>query len=127
MQLQKIQAKIFEIRDQRVMLNFDSAELCEVETSVSSHADKRNIKRFTDDFMFQLTLQDWEILKSQFVTSKQEKQGGTQKYPFAFTEQRLALLSGVLNSDKAINLNMGVMRAFFCFMSICFNQSEFNT
>jgi ORF6N domain len=62
--------------------------------------------------MFQLTSQEWEILKSQFVISKQEKRGGTQKLPFVFTEQGLAMLSGVLNSDKAIKVNIGIMRAF---------------
>jgi hypothetical protein len=112
MQLQKIQAKIIEIRGQRVMLDFDLAELYEVETRVLNQAVKRNIKRFPDDFMFQLTSQEWEILKSQFVISKQEKRGGTQKLPFVFTEQGLAMLSGVLNSDKAIKVNIGIMRAF---------------
>jgi hypothetical protein len=112
MQLQKIQAKIIEIRGQRVMLDFDLAELYEVETRVLNQAVKRNIQRFPDDFMFQLASQEWEILKSQSVISKQEKRGGTQKLPFAFTEQGLAMLSGILNSDKAINVNIGIMRAF---------------
>jgi len=94
------------------MLDFDLAELYEVETRVLNQAVKRNIKRFSADFMFQLNLSEWEILKSQIVISKTEKRGGTQKMPFAFTAQGLAMLSGILNSDKAINVNINIMRAF---------------
>jgi len=112
MQLQTIQTKIYEIRGQKVMLDFDLAELYEVKTSALNQAVKRNIKRFPVDFMFQLSKPEWETLKSQFVTSKTETRGGTQKLPYAFTEQGLAMLSGVLNSDKAINVNIDIMRAF---------------
>ena len=97
MQLQTIQTKIYEIRGQKVMLDFDLAELYEVKTSALNQAVKRNIKRFPVDFMFQLSKPEWETLKSQFVTSKTETRGGTQKLPYAFTEQGLAMLSGVLN------------------------------
>jgi len=112
MQLQKIQSKIYDIRGERVMLDFDLAELYEAETRSLNQSVKRNIKRFPKDFMFQLTKKEWETLISQFVISKTEKRGGTQKLPFAFTEQGLAMLSGILNSDKAINVNIGIMRAF---------------
>jgi hypothetical protein len=94
------------------MLDFDLAEMYDVETRVLNQAVKRNIKRFPADFMFQLSNSGWEHLKSQNVISKTEKRGGTQKLPFAFTEQGLAMLSGILNSDKAINVNIGIMRAF---------------
>ena len=108
-QLELIQSKIYEIRGQKVMLDFDLAILYQVETRVLNQAVKRNIKRFPPDFMFQLTTDEWEILKSQFVISSW---GGTRKLPFAFTEQGLAMLSGVLNSDIAIQVNINIMRAF---------------
>ena len=104
-----IQSKIYEIRGQRVMLDFDLAELCQVETRRLNEAVKRNIKRFPKDFMFQLNVDEWIILKSQFATSRW---GGTRKLPYAFTEQGLAMLSGVLNSDIAIQVNINIMRAF---------------
>ena len=96
-----IQSKIYEIRGQRDMLELDIAELYK--------AVKRNIKRFPKDFMFQLNVDEWIILKSQFATSRW---GGTRKLPYAFTEQGLAMLSGVLNSDIAIQVNINIMRAF---------------
>ena len=74
-----------------------------------NEAVKRNIKRFPKDFMFQLNVDEWIILKSQFATSRW---GGTRKLPYAFTEQGLAMLSGVLNSDIAIQVNINIMRAF---------------
>ena len=104
-----IQSKISEIRGQRVMLDFDLAELYQVETRRLNEAVKRNIKRFPKDFMFQLNVDEWIILKSQFATSRW---GGTRKLPYAFTEQGLAMLSGVLNSDIAIQVNINIMRAF---------------
>lgn len=109
-----IQSKIHEIRGQRVMLDFDLAAMYEVETRVLNQAVKRNIERFPDDFMFQLTKGEFEILKSQIVISKTttEKRGGTQKMPFAFTEQGVAMLSSVLRSPLAIQVNIGIVRAF---------------
>jgi superfamily I DNA and RNA helicase len=83
MELQVIQSKIYEIRGQQVMLDFDLAQLYEVETKVLNQAVKRNFKRFPSDFMFKLTQTEWEILKSQIVTSSW---GGTRKLPSAFTE-----------------------------------------
>lgn len=108
-QLELIQSKIYEIREQKVMLDFDLAALYQVETRVLNQAVKRNMKRFPSDFMFQLTSDEWALLKSQFVISSW---GGTRKLPFAFTEQGLAMLSGVLNSDIAIQVNINIMRAF---------------
>ncbi len=108
-ELQLIQSKIYEIRGQKVMLDFDLAELYQVETRVLNQSVKRNLKRFPSDFMFQLTADEWEILKSQFVISSW---GGIRKLPYAFTEQGLAMLSGVLNSDIAIQVNINIMRAF---------------
>jgi len=110
MELQLIQNKIHEIRSQKVMLDFDLAELYEVQTKNLNLAVKRNLKRFPRDFMFQLTKPEWESLRLQIETSK--GRGGTRYLPFAFTEQGLAMLSGVLNSEKAIDVNIAIMRAF---------------
>ena len=110
MQLEKIQTKIYEIRGQKVMLDSDLAELYEVETKNLNLAVKRNLKRFPPDFMFQLTKSEWDILRLQIETSK--GRGGTRYLPYAFTEQGVAMLSGVLNSDKAIETNIAIMRAF---------------
>ncbi len=107
--LQLIQSKIYEIRGQKVMLDRDLAELYQVEVRILNQAVKRNIKRFPPDFMFQLAPDEWEILKSQFVISSW---GGVRKRPYAFTEQGLAMLSGILNSDVAIQVNINIMRAF---------------
>lgn len=109
MELQVIQSKIYEIRGQKVMLDKDLAELYQVEVRTLNQAVKRNMRRFPPDFMFQLTIEEWNILKSQFVISSW---GGIRKLPNAFTEQGLAMLSGILNSDIAINVNISIMRAF---------------
>ena len=101
--------RIYLIRDQKVMLDKDLAELYEVDTKVLNQQVKRNMKRFPTDFMFQLTEPEFENLKSQFVTSSW---GGTRKLPFVFTEQGVAMLSGVLNSDRAIAVNIQIMRIF---------------
>lgn len=108
-EIQIIQSKIYEIRGQRVMLDFDLAELYHVETRRLNEAVKRNIKRFPDDFMFQLNGDEWKNLISQIATSSW---GGTRKLPYAFTEQGLAMLSGILNSDIAIQVNISIMCAF---------------
>jgi hypothetical protein len=100
---------IHEIRGVKVMLDRDLAELYEVETRALNQAVKRNEKRFPEDFMFQLTGEEVENLMSQFVTSSY---GGVRKLPYAFTEQGVAMLSGVLKSDRAIEVNIAIMRAF---------------
>ncbi|WP_153796566.1 ORF6N domain-containing protein [Foetidibacter luteolus] len=110
MQIQVIQQKIFEIRGQKTMLDFDLAELYGVDTKRLKEAVRRNMLRFPSDFMFQLTKEEFESLRTQFATSNQR--GGTRYMPFAFTEQGIAMLSGILNSDKAIKMNIAIMRAF---------------
>ena len=127
MNLELIRNKIFEIRGVKIMLDYDLALLYEVDTRVLNQAVKRNINRFPLDFMFQLTKSEWEILKSQFVISKIEKRGGTQKLPFAFTEQGLAMLSGILNSEVAINVNISIMRAFVMLKQFSIGFAELNT
>lgn len=110
-QLEVIQSKIYEIRGQRVMLDRDLAEMYGVETRVLNQAVKRNIERFPEDFMFQLTDEEVRNWKSQFVMSNSIKMG-LRKNPYAFTELGVAMLSCVLNSKIAIQVNMGIMRAF---------------
>jgi hypothetical protein len=111
--LSKLEKLIYEIRRQAVMLDSDLANLYQVETKVFNQAVKRNISRFPKDFMFQLTKQEWETLRSQFVTSNnQENRGGRRFLPYVFTENGVAMLSSVLNSEKAIKMNIQIMRAF---------------
>jgi phage regulator Rha-like protein len=106
-----IEQSILLIRHQKVMLDSDLAELYGVSTKRLNEQVKRNRARFPGDFMFQLTVSETEILRSQFATSK--KGGGGRRYlPYAFTEQGVAMLSSVLNSERAIQVNIEIMRAF---------------
>lgn len=111
MEIQQIQTKIYEIRGQRVMIDRDLAELYGVETRLLNQAVKRNIERFPVDFMFQLTEYEFQNWKSQIVISNSENMG-LRKRPFVFTELGVAMLSSVLNSKTAIQINMGIMRTF---------------
>ncbi len=104
-----ILSKIYEIRGQKVMLDSDLAELYQVETRRLNEQVKRNASRFPDDFMFQLTEEEWENLKSQNATSSW---GGRRKLPYAFTEHGVLMLSSVLNSDRAITVNIHIMRVY---------------
>ncbi len=112
MELAIIQSKIYEVRGTKVMLDKDLAELYQVTTGNLNKAVKRNIKRFPPDFMFQLTVEEWEALRFQNGIIKKGRGEHTKYLPYAFTEQGLAMLSGVLNSDLAIEVNIGIMRAF---------------
>ena len=113
MEIQIIQNKIYEIRGQRVMLDSDLAELYQVETKALKQAVRRNIDRFPEDFMFEISNEEFNSLKdslrSQFVTSNR---GGIRYMPFAFTEMGVAMLSSVLRSETAIQANIAIMRAF---------------
>ena len=112
-ELQLIQSKIYEVRGQKVMLDRDLAELYNVTTSNLNKAVKRNIRRFPDDFMLQLTKAEFDELKTNLIFQNGTSNwGGTRKLPYAFTEQGLAMLSGLLNSDIAIKVNINIMRAF---------------
>jgi len=121
--IERIEAKIFVIRDQKVMLDRDLAELYGVETRVLVQAVKRNIERFPKDFMFQLTREEFNLI-SQFVTSSW---GGTRKQPYAFTEQGIAMLSSVLNSKRAIQVNIQIMRAFIRLKKMAIDITELKT
>jgi len=136
--IKSIQNRIYDICDERVMLDFDLAFLYEVETRALNQSIKRNIKRFPDDFMFKLTIKEWESIRSQIVTGYENDnnsssqivmmnipQNRTDKYlPYAFTEQGVAMLSGILNSDKAINMNIAIMRVFVDVRKILLKQGD---
>lgn len=121
MDLQLIQTKIYEIRGQRVMLDFDLAILYSTETKRLKEAVRRNINRFPPDFMFELTNQEWEILRSQIASSSW---GGTRYPPFAFTEQGVAILSSVLRSETAIAVNIQIVRAFIALRQYALGYAE---
>lgn len=115
-QLELIQSKIYEIRGQRVMLDRDLAELYQVTTGNLNKAVQRNIRKFPEDFMFQLTKEEFDELKANLIFQNgRSSWGGNRKLPYAFTEQGLAMLSGILNSDIAIQVNINIMRAFVAF------------
>ena len=137
--IQSVQNRIYQIRGQRVILDKDIAFLYEIETKVLNQAVNRNIKRFPLDFMFQLTNEELELLRlqknqvnelipnlrSQIVTSSLESWGGNRYLPNAFTEQGVAMLSGIINSDKAIQMNIAIMRAFVELRRILLIKSDF--
>ena len=110
--LQNIQNLIYEVRGVKVMLDKDLAGLYHVTTGNLNKAGKRNIRRFPSDFMFQLTKEEWDSLRFQIGILEVGRGKYTKFLPYAFTEQGLAMLSGVLNSDIAIDVNISIMRAF---------------
>jgi hypothetical protein len=137
--IQSVQNRIYLIRGQRVILDKDIAFLYETETKVLNQSVNRNIKRFPIDFMFQLTKEEVDLLRiqknqtnentpnlrSQIVTSSYTVWGGNRYLPFAFTEQGVAMLSGIVNSDKAIQMNIAIMRAFVELRRILLIKSDF--
>jgi hypothetical protein len=138
--IKSIQNRIYEVRGERVMLDFDLAELYEVATKALNQAVKRNNKRFPEDFMFRLTSVEWKILRSQSVTASEsansmqshivtasQNKRNSDNTPYAFTEQGVAMLSGVLNSEKAINMNIAIMRAFIEIKRIATQQMDLRT
>ena len=123
MELQIIQNKIYEIRGCKVMLDFDLAEMYQVETKNLKRAVRHNIERFPDDFLFEITKDEWESLRCNFCTSNTEKgRGGIRYMPFAFTEQGVAMLSSVLNSKFAIAMNVIIIRAFVAIRQMVLNH-----
>ena len=119
-ELQLIQSKIYEIRGQKVMLDFDLAEMYEVETRVLNQAVKRNIERFPKDFMFQLTKEEWENMSSQFVMTSRSKRPKTAM-PLVFTEHGVVMLSSVLRSNIAIQTSILIVRAFVAIRQLITN------
>jgi hypothetical protein len=133
--IRSIQNRIYEIRGERVMLDRDLAALYETETKNLNLAVKRNLKRFPKDFMFQLTKEEFDLVRTEIETIEKgdrlrlqnvtsNGRGGTRYLPYAFTEQGVAMLSGVLNSDKAIQMNIAIMRAFVEVRRIIFKQND---
>jgi hypothetical protein len=108
---ENISRRILTVRGHRVMLDAHLAELYDVPTKAFNQAIHRNMDRFPEDFMFQLTEEEFAGLRSQFVTSKKGR-GGRRYLPYVFTEQGIAMLSGVLNSHRAVQVNIAIMRAF---------------
>ena len=124
-ELSNIQKKIHEIRGCKVMLDFDLAEIYEVETRVLNQAVKRNIKRFPTDFMFQLTIKEWNSISSQFVMTSRAKRPKSA-CPLAFTEHGATMLSSVLRSDVAIDASILVVRAFVAVRQFALDYAELN-
>lgn len=124
--IKNLQNRIYELREQRVILDMDVAQLYEVDTKVLNQSVKRNIDRFPDDFMFQITEKELESIqaqvkellfdqpysRSQIVTLNTTRGFNIKYLPYAFTEQGVAMLSGIINSKKAIHMNIAIMRAF---------------
>ena len=124
MQVSFIENKIYEIRGQKLMLDFDLAAMYDIETRTLKQAIKRNMKRFPVDFMFMLTIKEVESLVSQNVIPSKSKLGGA--LPFAFTEQRVSMLSSILTSDKAIDVNIAIIRTFVLLRQYALNYADLN-
>ncbi|MHB8206403.1 ORF6N domain-containing protein [Mucilaginibacter sp.] len=118
-----IMNKIYYIRGQKIMLASDLAELYNIETRVLNQSVNRNLKRFPPDFMFQLSENEYSSLTSQFVMSKKGR-GGRRVLPFVFTEHGVLMLSSILNSDRAIEVNIQVMRIFTKIRQMLFDNTE---
>lgn len=111
MELDTITSRIYEIRGEKVMFDFDLAELYGIETKVLNQAVKRNHERFPYDFMFKINQSEWEIMRSQFVTASSKKRNITAS-PYVFTEHGVTMLSCILRSNAAIKMNIAIVRAF---------------
>ena len=122
MNLITIQQSIFEVRGQKVMLDFDLAGLYGIETKRLKEAVRRNKKRFPADFMFELTKKEWTNLRTQIATSSW---GGPRYMPFAFTEHGVTMLASVLNSARAIKMNIAIVRAFISLKQLAIEDKDF--
>jgi hypothetical protein len=124
MEIEVIQNKIFEIRGCKVMLDFDLALLYDVENKRLKEAVRRNINRFPEDFMFELSMFEYDSLRSQIASLKNGRGQHLKYLPFAFTEQGISMLSSVLNSEKAIEINISIMRTFVTIRQFAVNYTE---
>jgi phage regulator Rha-like protein len=122
--LTKIRNVIYEIRGYKVLLDYDLAELYGVEVKRLNQSIKRNIKRFPSDFMFKLTQREWNILRSQFATAKYRDISKVRFTPYVFTEHGILMLSNVLNSQKAINMSIQIIRVFDKLRKYALEQSS---
>ena len=123
---QTIQEKIHTIRGLKVMMDYDLAELYETETRILKQSVRRNINRFPIDFMFMLTKEEYSFLRSQFVTLEGGKGRHSKFLPFAFTEQGVAMLSSVIHSEKAVAINISIMRTFVNIRQYALTYQELN-
>ena len=123
MQLKNIHQKIYEVRGQKVMFDFDLAELYEVETRVLNQAVKRNMNRFPERFMFRLTNDEWELMSSQIVMTYPVKRPKTA-LPLVFTEHGVTMLASVLRSEIAIKMNIAIVEAFISLKEFALNYKE---
>ena len=123
MEIVIIQRKIYELRGYRVILDYDLAEIYEVETTRINEQVKRNIDRFPANFMFRLTLEEWKSMRSQFATASTNKRN-TEVTPYAFTEHGVAMLASVLRSDKAVKMNIAIVRAFIELRQFAINYDK---
>ena len=123
MELETIKQSIHEIRGQKVILDFELAKMYQVETKRLKESVRRNIRRFPEDFMFELSTEEWVILRTQFATSSW---GGQRYNPYAFTEQGVAMLSSVLNSEIAIDIIIAIVRAFVMIRQFALTYQELN-
>ena len=119
-----ISQKIIEIRGHKVLLDFDLATLYNTETRTLKQAVRRNIHRFPEDFMFELTKDEWNSIRSQIVILKSGRGQHSKYLPFAFTEQGVAMLSSVLNNEKAIEINIAIMRSFVSLRKFALTYEE---
>lgn len=120
---ENIASIIYMIRGEKVMLDVDLAELYGVETKILKQAVRRNLNRFPSDFLFELTKEEDALLRSQIIASNIGR-GGARYLPFAFTEQGVAMLSGILNSERAISVNIAIMRTFVQMRKLMFSNAE---
>ena len=123
MEISKIQNKIYDVRGHKIMFDFDMAELYGVETRILNQAVKRNTERFPKDFMFRLTEKEWATMSSQIVMTYPQKRPKTA-IPNVFTEHGVTMLASVLRSDKAIKMNIAVVRAFIALRQFAINYDK---
>ncbi len=121
MELEHIKQSIHEIRGRKVILDFELAKMYQVENKRLKESVRRNIRRFPEDFMFELSTEEWLVLRTKFATSSW---GGPRYNPFAFTEQGVAMLSSVLNSETAIDINISIIRAFVLLRAFALSYQE---
>ncbi len=126
MQLEVIQSKIYEVRNQKVMLDFDLSEMFEIETKALNQAVKRNSDRFPKDFMFRLSPDEWQMMRSQIVTASPDRRN-TKATPFAFSEHGVTMLASVLRSERAVQMNIAIVRAFVAMRQIAGHYDEMIT
>ena len=123
-EIQLIENKIYEIRGQKIMLDFDLADLYEVETKRINEAVRRNTERFPERFMFRLSQEEWEMMRSQIATASNQRKRNVGITPFAFTEHGVTMLASVLKSKKAIQMNIVIVEAFIALKEFALNYRE---